>query len=148
MNKMNNKIKFLPLMLLLLTSISYASTKDCISNAEVEYGVPDGLLSVMKGSEPVFQRTNLKFYGPMNLFEGVIPVASKGIDESEDEIKTNPCQNYRAAAWLLMNKYGGNGAKDIFSAVNRYYYGFSKSTMGSVTLNAKKQYFKRLKEAK
>lgn len=143
---MKNNIKYLALPLIFSASISYATAKDCISNAEAEYGVPNGLLSVMKGSDLNNHRTNLKFYGPMHLYEGVISFASKGIDVSEEEIKSNFCQNYRAAAWLLMNKFEGKESKDIFSAVNRYYYGFSKSTMGSVTLRIKKQYLNKLKE--
>lgn len=145
---MNNKIKHLGLPLLLLAPLTYASEMNCISGAEVEFGVPDGLLSVMKGSEPVNERDKLKYYGAMHIYEGIIPFASKGINVSEEEIKSNLCQNYRAAAWLLMNTYKGKDSKDIFNAVNRYYYGFSKSTMGSVTLRIKKQYFKKMNNAK
>ncbi|MBG6246641.1 hypothetical protein CS369_21555 (plasmid) [Candidatus Symbiopectobacterium sp. 'North America'] len=74
------------------------------------------------------------------MYKEIIPLAASGIGATENEIKTNPCQNYRAAAWLLMNKFGGKDAKDIFTAVNGYYYGPHKKEFGAVTLKIKKAY--------
>lgn len=121
-----------------ISSTSYAATQNCASDAETEYSVPTGLLSVMSAKEPLLPKN--KFYGPMRLYQGIIPLAASGIGSTEDEIKTNPCQNYRAAAWLLMNKFGGKDAKDIFTAVNGYYYGSHKKEFGTITLKIKKRY--------
>lgn len=117
-----------------ISSTSYAATENCVSDAETEYGVPTGLLSVMAKEPSLPKNTN---YGPMGLYQGIIPLAASGIGATEDEIKTNPCQNYRAAAWLLMNKFGGKDAKDIFTAVNGYFYGSHKKEYGAVTLRIK-----------
>ncbi|WP_099319850.1 twitching motility protein PilT [Erwinia amylovora] len=121
-----------------ISSTSYAAKQNCASDAEAEYSVPVGLLSVMSAQE--VSRPKDTFYGPMRLYKGVIPFAASGIGATENEIKTNPCQNYRGAAWLLMNKFGGKDTKDIFTAVNVYYYGTHKKEFGPVTINIRKLY--------
>ncbi|ABS45607.1 type IV pilus biogenesis protein PilT (plasmid) [Yersinia pseudotuberculosis IP 31758] len=120
---------------------AYAKDLNCITRAEADYDVPAGLLNVMaayeaKRNQPVAN----KLYGPMQLHSVVIPMAAEGIHSTEHEIKYNDCQNYRAAAWLLMNSFGGNLYSDIFNAVNNYYYGFGKQSYGVITLKIKDMY--------
>lgn len=124
------------LLCMIITTNADAADEICISNAESEYYIPSGLLSLMKGSE-----SSQKLYGPMGLSQEIIHFAAKGINTTEDDIKNIPCENYRAAAWLLMNKFGGKESFDIFTAVNRYYYGFSSKRIGPVTLRIKNQYY-------
>lgn len=43
----------------------------------------------------------------MGLYEKVIPFAAAGLGVKPDAVRYHPCENYRAAAWWLMNKADG-----------------------------------------
>lgn len=62
-------------------------------------------------------------FGPMKLAGVAIDQAAKHIGTDASTIKSEACQNYRAAAWWLAVPAGGKGEPDIWKAVNRYFYG-------------------------
>lgn len=105
----------------------------CIQRAESEFGVPSGLISVMKTSEKPGAEEKFRLYGPMGLQARVIAEAAEGLHVDPDAIRNDRCTNFSAAAWLLMNTSGGSQEKDIFTAVNRYYYGHGKLQPGRQT---------------
>lgn len=102
----------------------------CASEAAVEYGVPEKVFHALvegygwhSGSEE--SRKNAEDrgqYGSMGLSEYSMPEMARNIGTTVEAIKTDPCENYRGAAWWLMNPAGGNDG-DIWEAVNRYFYG-------------------------
>jgi len=97
----------------------------CLTMAAKEFGVDQSVFSAMYRAEEkgVSIVRNYNWFGPMKLAEPAIIVASKHIQASSSQIKTDPCQNFRAAAWWLMGPSGGATDKDIWNAVDKYYYG-------------------------
>ena len=101
----------------------------CANEAALEFGVPQKVfraLAVGNGwsqNEAIQQRAEDRGeYGPMGLGEQALPVIAQNIDSTAEAIKTDPCENYRGAAWWLMNPAGGS-AGEIWEAVNHYFYG-------------------------
>jgi hypothetical protein len=133
-------IIYVVLIISMTNGNALANNANCITQAESEYGVLPGLISVMKSSESSDENLKGHLYGPMGLNKKVIEVAARGMNVSQTSIQEESCMNYRAAAWLLMNVYGGYNEKDIFNAVNRYYYGQHIRTVGKQTQLVKKRY--------
>lgn len=97
----------------------------CGLDAAAEFGAPVKVLQALAINEksvPPPPPHMMPEHGPMGLGEATIQYIAGNINSSVESIKANPCENYRAAAWFLMNQSGGNKLP-IWEAVNNYYYG-------------------------
>lgn len=97
----------------------------CGLDAAAEFGAPEKVLQALAINEDRLSAPlphMMPEHGPMGLGEATIQYIAGNIDSSVESIKSNPCENYRAAAWFLMNPSGGN-ERPIWEAVNNYYYG-------------------------
>lgn len=120
-------------VLMAASAPALADDATCIKQAESDYGVPSGLIAAMKTAEKADAQARFHLYGPMGLHDSVIPVAAAGLHTDPNTVRSDRCTNIRAAAWLLMNTFGGSREKDILTAVNRYYYGPAKTETGPQT---------------
>lgn len=102
-----------------------ATLPDCGKAAAKEFDVPAKIFSSMALEEINSPKdiNNQEHYGPMGLSRLIVPVAAKGINSTESKVKTDTCENYRAAAWLLTKPIRDGKTTDIWIAVNQYYYG-------------------------
>lgn len=97
----------------------------CGLEAAAEFDAPVKVLQALTINEksiPAPLPHQLPEHGPMGLGELTIHFIADNIHSSAEAIKTDPCENYRAAAWFLMHSSGGN-EQPIWEAVNNYYYG-------------------------
>jgi hypothetical protein len=101
----------------------------CANEAAQEFGAPEKVFRALAAGygwsqdETIRQRAEDRGeYGPMGLGEHALPVIAQQIDSTVEALKTDPCENYRGAAWWLMNPAGGS-EDEIWEAVNRYFYG-------------------------
>lgn len=117
--------KFILLAFLSIPFISaHASIPDCAIDAAKEFNAPVDVFTALVVYEAEVKGHNSMNHGPMGLYENIIPVAAKGIQSTEDAIRNNSCENYRASAWLLMHYFGFKyESDDIWENINRYFYG-------------------------
>lgn len=108
--------------LILAAVQAHADFPACAANAAAEFGVPEKVFQAMVLESQANPDVKGEHYGPMGLYDLMIPFAADGIDASDDAVRTDPCVNYYAAAWWLMNEAGGNEG-DIWGAVATYYHG-------------------------
>lgn len=109
--------------LLFLSGSAFASEdQSCADSAALEFGVPSKVFSALV-EYSLREQPSPVLFGPMKLYGGAIDIASKQIGISADKAKQDDCQNYRVAAWWLMNPSGGNKEADIWIAVKRYLHG-------------------------
>ena len=94
---------------------------ECRKSAALEFGVPLVVFEAMALHEEKVSPPNngSKDYGPMNINELAVPMVTKILNSSEEKVKSEPCENYRAAAAFLMSKPDS----DIWVKMNKYYYG-------------------------
>lgn len=130
-------------------SIFAGEVPQCASDAAEEFKVPTQVLQSMAiayGWDDASNAVKARAYergqfGPMGLFEPVIPVIARELGVSQASLKDDACTNYRGAAWWLMNRAGGNESSDIWLAVNRYYSGHDEHA-GAATMKVRKIYDK------
>ncbi|HAT2714723.1 TPA: hypothetical protein I8303_003504 [Aeromonas hydrophila] len=109
--------------LLFLSGAAFASEDlSCADSAALEFGIPPKVFSALVEYTRQ-EQPSPKLFGPMKLYEGAINIASEKIGITADKAKGDDCQNYRVAAWWLMNPSGGNKEADIWIAVKRYFHG-------------------------
>ena len=94
----------------------------CAALAAVEQNVPVDVFEALARGVNLIGNRPPNLHGPMMLNAMIIPVAAEGIGEDPDKIASDPCTNYRAAAWLLMNIAGEKDDK-IWDKVRVYIYG-------------------------
>jgi hypothetical protein len=125
MKRFNWKMKKIILMFLCFQSLcAEATLPDCGKAAAIEFDVPEKIFSAMALEEVNSPKdSNREHYGPMGLSRLIVPVAAKGINSTESKVKTDICENYRAAAWLLTKPIRDGKTTDIWIAVNHDYYG-------------------------
>ncbi|MEX0446585.1 hypothetical protein [Xenorhabdus sp. SGI246] len=109
----------------------------CAVKAANEFGVPEKVWQALV----IDSARNKNEYGPMGLGEHSITIIAEHIGSTTDAIRTEPCENYRGAAWWLMNPAGGR-EEDIWEAVNRYFYGNAHRVRYPVTERVKAIYAK------
>jgi hypothetical protein len=134
--------KIIYVLLMLQSAFIQASLPDCAKKAAREFGAPEKVFAAIasEADGSTLPDNGARHYGPMEIFEGVIPLASEGIQTSVDKIKADNCENYRAAAWLLMRSIQREKNADIWGAVNHYYYGSSTRPAYPVTERVKAIY--------
>ncbi len=116
-----SKISVLAVALLFSSSTFSSENENCISAAEVEFGIPTNVLKALfihaqqENSAP-------SLVGPMKLYTGSASVADKQLSADTADVN-GVCRSYRMAAWWLMNPAGGRVEKDIWVAVKRYFHG-------------------------
>ncbi|THJ45012.1 hypothetical protein [Aeromonas veronii] len=118
-----NHAKIITLIVALLFSGAAFSSENenCISAAEVEFGIPTNVLKALfihaqqENSAP-------SLVGPMKLYTGSASIADKQLSADTSDVN-DACRSYRVAAWWLMNPAGGRVEKDIWVAVKRYFHG-------------------------
>lgn len=105
-------------------TVSAAQIPECATQAAAEFDVPAKIFkALVVQSKPSQAASSNTHFGPMGLYKKAIEVAAKGINASVEDIKTDDCTNYRAAAWWLAVPSDINGADDVWMGVNRYFYG-------------------------
>lgn len=111
---------------------------ECVELAATEFDVPAKVFKALaiQGAEKTVPRPEQHF-GPMGIHNLAIKVAAEGIGATTEEIKTDSCMNYRAAAWWLSVPAGGNDSSDIWLAVNRYFYGKTNRSTYPITERVK-----------
>lgn len=116
---------------------TYKQQDSCVVAAEKKMNVPSNVLSSI-----IIANFGYESEKPIQFSNQPAIVAAKEMGVSVDQLKTDKCVSYAAAAMWLMNKSGGNGAKDIWTAVDHFYYGKLKkpSIKHYKTENAKKVY--------
>lgn len=110
-------------------TVSAAQIPKCATQAAVEFNVPVKVFKalVVQSTPQSKDAADISVhFGPMGLYTKAIEVAAKGINVSADDIKNNACTNYRAAAWWLAVPSDINGTDDVWTGVNRYFYGNNK----------------------
>lgn len=116
----------------------------CAAMAANEFGVPEKVfkaIALHAKDEPAAKATIAGgIFGPMRLAGSAIDRIAPALKVEASTIKTDACQNYRAAAWWLAVPAGGRGASDIWGAVNTYYYGRAKMKRYQVTEEVKTIY--------
>ncbi|KXS55258.1 MAG: putative conjugal transfer protein [Marinobacter sp. T13-3] len=116
-------LKTVTTALLMFTSMHVsADYPDCASEAAAEYSVPDKVFHALVLEAQANWEGKRNHHGPMGLYDLIIPIAADGVDAPESAVRSDPCVNYQAAAWWLMNQAGGN-ERDIWDAVATYYHG-------------------------
>lgn len=128
-------MKKIILMVLSLQSFCVEATlPDCGKVAAHEFSVPEKVFLALALEEKDSPKDlNRDLYGPMGLGEFLIPLAAQGIKTTETKVKTDICENYRAAAWLLTKPIRDGLTSDIWIAVNHYYYGAATRSSYPVT---------------
>lgn len=119
----------------------------CGREAAVEFGVPEKVFEALAGSygwnslnEETRKRAEERGeYGPMGIGEHALVEIAQQLGSSVDALKSDPCENYRGAAWWLMNPAGGKDG-DIWEAVNRYFYGHSQHRSYPITERVRAYY--------
>jgi Transglycosylase SLT domain len=134
------KIAFV--LIMLQSTCALAALPDCAKKAAKEFGVPEKIFAAiaLESAGSKIPINDGRLYGPMQIFEGVIPLAAEGIQTSVDKIKADNCENYRAAAWLLMRPIQRDQNMNIWVAVNQYYYGSATRSDYPVTERVKAIY--------
>lgn len=107
----------------------------CAMDAAGEFRVPEKLFKSMviqagtDASSSIPARDNE--FGPMKLGYVFTTRAAKSIGATPEAIRTDPCQNYRAAAWHLAEQGAVKFATEeaIWEAVGRYFYGRKKNNL-------------------
>lgn len=102
----------------------------CANDAALEFGAPEQVFRAMviaEGWYSVSEHVRLKaaergMYGPMGLGTHAINEVAGHLGTSQKALREEPCENFRGAAWWLMNLAGGD-EREIWDAVTRYYYG-------------------------
>lgn len=103
----------------------------CANDAALEFGAPERVFRAMvitEGWYSVSERVRQKaadrgMYGPMGLGTHAIKEIAGHLGTSEKALREDPCENFRGAAWWLMNQAGGDDEGDIWGAVTRFHYG-------------------------
>lgn len=105
------------------------NNQQCLIRAAQEFNVPAPVLAAIQQERqgPTDPRLAPREFGPMGLGEAVIDEAERQARISSREAKTNPCQNFRVAAWLLSKNLKHAGG-DLWKAVG--WYQFGKDTRG------------------
>lgn len=118
-------IKFvLAVAVVIPMTVSAAQIPECATQAAVEFNVPAKIFkALVVQSQPSPTASSDTHFGPMGLYTKAIEVAAKGMSASVEDIRTDDCTNYRAAAWWLAVQSDINGADDAWIGVNRYFYG-------------------------
>lgn len=102
------------------STTSYMPT--CAVDAAEEYKIPKKVFHALVLEAKSNWEGKPNHYGPMGLYDLIIPIAADGIDAPESAVRSDPCVNYQAAAWWLMNQAGGSTG-DVWEAVAVYYHG-------------------------
>lgn len=139
------KIKITLVLASLVPALTFAGeTPTCALDAAKEFGISPKVFKalVMYEAEnpPVNASIAGRVFGPMNLAGVAIDRAAPKLRISPAEIKSNSCQNYRAAAYWLAVPAGGKDESDIWKAVNRYFYGVRVMDRFPVTEKVKSIY--------
>lgn len=106
--------------ILLLAAIPALAAEPCLERAAAEFNVPTKVLDAMRqeNSAPKNDSLAKRTFGPMGLVKPAIQLAQRlaGIENA----KTDACQNYRAAAWLLAEARTRAGG-DLWEGIGHYY---------------------------
>lgn len=102
----------------------------CANDAALEFGAPERVFRAMiitQGWYSVSEYARQKaaergMYGPMGLGTHAINEIAAHLGTNEKALREEPCENFRGAAWWLMNPAGGDEG-DIWGAVTRFQYG-------------------------
>ena len=100
----------------------HAELPACAVDAAKEYEIPENVFHALVLEAKSNWEGKRNHYGPMGLYDLVIPRVADATDMSSESIRNDPCVNYSAAAWWLMNESGGNES-DIWDTVAVYYHG-------------------------
>lgn len=109
-------------VLVLVSVQAQANFPTCAAEAASEFEVPQKVFQAMVLEVEANPYSKGTHYGPMGLYDLSIPLAADGVGVSDEAVRTDPCVNYYAAAWWLMNEAGGSEG-DIWDAVANYYHG-------------------------
>ncbi|WP_286714966.1 hypothetical protein [Marinobacter sp. tcs-11] len=108
--------------LILASAQASAELPACASDAAAKFEIPEKVFHAMVLEARANWQGKPKHYGPMGLYDLVIPHVAGEIGVSSESIRNDPCPNYYASAWWLMNEAGGN-EDSIWDAVAVYYHG-------------------------
>lgn len=98
----------------------------CAAQAGAEFGVPEFVFEAMALSQMDQQSKQSgmsRSFGQMALSQKMLKASSLGIVADPAVVAGNPCTNYRAAAWYLMNRSVRVEDSNIWVGVTRFYYG-------------------------
>ena len=129
----------------------------CSQAAAVEFGVPQMVFEALTinaemgaidaATTKQSEQPGWPFHGPMQIHEYMIPQIAEAMGSSEQAIKENHCENFRAAAWFLMNPSGGNESS-IWVAVDAYIYGPNSTVEDRVIVKRIRRIYEKLNAEK
>lgn len=106
------------------------AVETCLSNAAMEYGVPEKVLDAIRIESIPPKNFPIgighRVFGPMGLVSSALDAAQSGANIDAAKAKVDACENYRAAAWLLADMRRAAGG-DLWEGVARFYGGDHRS---------------------